>query len=222
VPAKVHRAREGQGPVLQGLGEALGFAVNEIVHHNGVSGGGSQDAIPTGNPHQKDAFACIKPDPQEREAAAIRGPWQHSLAEEQGTIDVEILDTRAIATIDVGEDRAKPVDRGRHGGARHKEVNICDVTVYSGEKPLGTEGTEELGKLVVDAAKSDRGIRRVHAIGAHPESRPRGEEDRATRRVGVKEVGREIVRVCEGVWHAVPVDLSAAIGECAPYPIVGP
>ena len=41
----------------------------------------------------------------------MRGPWQNILAEEQFTIDVEIFDLRAIVTIDVGEDRAKPVDR---------------------------------------------------------------------------------------------------------------
>jgi hypothetical protein len=155
----------------------LGFAVNEVVHHDDVSGGCFQDTIPTVNPHQKDAFASIKSYPQEREATAIHGPWQNIPAEEQFTIDVEIFDLRAIVTIDVGEDRAKPVDRCPRGATRHKKEYLYDVTVQSREKPLGAEGTEELGKDGVDVAKTDRGIRWVNAIGAHLETRPWGEEE---------------------------------------------
>src|SRR5919108_5001649 len=99
----------------------------------------------------------------------MRGPRQDSPAEEQVPIDIEIVDLRAVVTIDVGEDRAKPVDRCPRGAARLKKEDLCDVTGQSGEQPLGAEDTEELGKDGMDVAKPDRGMRRVLAIGAHLE-----------------------------------------------------
>src|SRR5919108_1821785 len=87
----------------------------------------------------------------------------------------------------------KPVDRCSRGVARHEIEYLYDVTVQSREKPLGAEGTEELRKGAMDVAKTDRGVSRVIAIGAHLETRPGGEEDNAPRGIGVKEVGWEIV-----------------------------
>ena len=46
--------------------EGLRFAIDEVVHHDDISGGFFQDAIPAGNPHEKDSFACIEPHTEER------------------------------------------------------------------------------------------------------------------------------------------------------------
>jgi hypothetical protein len=48
--------------------------------------------------------------------------------------------------VDIGEDRAKPVDRSTLGSARYKEERLNDVAVQSGEQPLRTKGTEKIGE----------------------------------------------------------------------------
>ena len=160
---------------LRGMraGLLLGFAVNEVVHHDDVSGGRSRDAIPARDPHQEDALAGIEPYPQEREAPATRGPWQNIPAEEQSPLtskySIFVLSSRLTSV----KTDAKPVDRRPRGAARHEEECLHDVAVQSGEEPLGAEGTEELREDGVDVAKTDRGIRRVIAIGAHLEAGPR-------------------------------------------------
>ena len=58
--------------------------------------------------------------------------------------------------VDIGEDRAKPVDRRTLGGARYKEQRLNDVAVQSGEQPLWTEGTEKIGERGVDVAVPNR------------------------------------------------------------------
>src|SRR6266496_3670938 len=111
------------------LWERLGFTVNEVVHHYDVIGRRLQEAIPTGDPNQKDALAAIEAHSEEREAAAIRGARQYILADQQYTIDIEVVDPRAGGSIDVGEDCAKPVDGRRAMSAGHKEEDFCDRAV---------------------------------------------------------------------------------------------
>src|SRR5207249_11139160 len=87
--------------------------------------------------------------------------------------------------------------------------------VESREESLRAEGTEDPGKIGVEIAEMDRRVRRIVAVRAHLEARPRGEEHRATRGIGVEEVRRKIVRGREGVRNAIPVDFTAATGERA-------
>src|SRR4029453_11021349 len=171
-----------------------------------------QDAIPTGNADQKD-LGCGEPDPQEREAASVRGPWQNIPADEQPTVDVEIFDLGTIVIVYVGEDCPKPIDTGPLSGAWDKEQDLRDVATQGSEEPLGAEGAEEMGQNRVDVAKQDRGVCRVDAVGAHLEARSRGEEDDPARGVDVKEVRRQEVGSREGIWHGIPVDLTPTIGE---------
>jgi hypothetical protein len=60
----------------------LGFAINEVVHYDDVSGGCFQDAIPAGKSHEKDAFARIETHAEERKTAPIRRPGQDISGEE--------------------------------------------------------------------------------------------------------------------------------------------
>src|SRR5438093_4069473 len=124
-------------PASPGLGQRLGFAVDEVVHHHDVSSGCIRAATPAGDPHDEDTLTGIEPHPQEREAAAIRGPRQDIPAEEQSTRDIEIFNLRAVLVIDSGEDRAESADGRARLPARHEEDGLKDVAVQGGEETLG-------------------------------------------------------------------------------------
>src|SRR5262249_59612657 len=94
--------------------------------------------------------------------------------------------------------------------------------IQRGKEALRTEGTEEMGKDGMDVAEPHRGIRRIRVVCAHLESRPRGEENDATRGIGVEEVRRQIVGCREGIRYAVPVDFPASIRKRSADPVVGP
>src|SRR5215813_3919828 len=173
----------------------------------------AQDDIAAGDPNQKDAFARVKSHPQEREAFTRSGSGQDKAAEQQRTVNVEVFDLCDVVTVHVGKDRTKPIDRRGYGSTRHKEEHLCNIAVQGGEEPLGTKGPEDSWEEAFDVAKLNRGVRGVIAVGAHLEARSWGEEDHPTRRIGIKEVGRQRVRGREGGWHRVPVDLPPTIGE---------
>src|SRR6266536_1862968 len=159
----------------QGLGQGLRFAVDEVIHHDDISVGCSQDAIARRNSDEKNA-SCVKPDSQERKASAIGRSRQHVPAKQQVTVDIEGFDLRAVVNIHVGEYGAEPCARCRLCSPRYKEKCFRDVAIQGAEEPLGTERAKELGIDRVDISKSDRSVCWVDTVGANLESRSWSEE----------------------------------------------
>ena len=107
--------------------------------------------------------------------------------------------------------------------SRYKEKSFRDVAIQGAEEPLGTERAKERGIDRVNISKSDLcvllgltllALRLIVSSGS--------EEYGPARRVAVEEIRRQQVRCRESVGNTVPVDLTAAIGKCAAYSIVGP
>src|SRR5262249_21205592 len=96
--------------------------------------------------------------------------------------------------------------------ARKKSTSVILLS-KAVKSRIGTKSPEDTWEEAFDVAKLNRGVRGVIAVGAHLEARSWGEEDNTTRRIGIKEVGRQIARGREGGWHRVPVDLTPTIGE---------
>src|SRR6266496_4722973 len=150
----------------QGLGQGLGFAVDEVIHHDDIPVGYFQDAIARRNSDEKNG-SCVKPDSQERKASAIGRAGQYVLAKQQVTVDIEVFDLCAILSIHVGEYGAEACARCRMCSSRYKEKCFRDVALQGGEELLGTERAKERGIDRVDIPKSDGSACWVDTVGAH-------------------------------------------------------
>src|SRR5215470_19339841 len=212
--------------LLRDLWQSLRLAIDKIIHRDDIPAGCSQDAIAGGNSDQKHVI-YVKPDHQERKAAASGRSGQYVTAEQQITGNIEVFDLRAIAVIHVGEYDAEPFDRCRlcridsGCSARHKEKVFRDGAIQGGEELLRTERAKERGIDRVDISKPDRGVCWVYHVGAHLKPCSWCEEHNPARRVFVEEIRRQQVRCGESVWNAVPVDFTVASGRWGTCDVVG-
>src|SRR6266567_7488314 len=118
----------------QGLGQGLRFAVDEVIHHDDIPVGCSQDAIARRNSDEKNA-SCVKPDSQERKASAIGRSGQYVPAKQHVTVDIEVFDLRAIISIHVGEYGAEPCARCRMCSSRYKK-SVSVMLLFKALKSL--------------------------------------------------------------------------------------
>src|SRR5437870_4372397 len=146
---------------------------------------------------------------------------QHVAAKQKVTVNIEVFDLRAMVVIHVREHNAEPFDRCRLCSPRYEEQIFRDGAIQGGEEPLWTERAKQRGIDTVDVAKPNRSVSWIHKVRAYLKACPRSEEYDSPRRGAVEEIRRQQVRCGASVWNPVPVDLAAAMGECATYSVVG-